>query len=464
MQFNSTVFIFFFLPVVVLVHVLLHRNNLRNVWLFLASVLFFCWCSESNFFFVILYAIVNYALVQFIANKPKQKFRLVVGVCFDVAVLFVFKYLNFAISISNRFLGSEFAVLELFQPVGISFVTFTAIAYIVDIYRGNAISLKNPIEFFLYLFLFPKVAQGPIVRFSNLQNELKNRTCSTDEFVGGVKRFVIGLAKKCLIADVLGKSVDLVFDSLNNGIAIDTAWIGILFYMFQIYYDFSGYTDMAIGVGKMLGFTLPENFDAPYRSKSVSEFWNRWHMTLGRWFKDYIYIPLGGNRKGNIRTILNLAVVWLVTGIWHGAAFNYILWGMYYGAIIIFEKQINKRSWYLKIPVGIKWACTFICVMFGWVLFRASSVEQIVLYFKTMFGMREMVGFYTSAYFFDLPGVLALIAGVLISLPKPKFLASLSDRSLIVHFIENIGIALLFLISVLFMVNSTYNAFIYFQF
>ena len=465
MQFNSNLVIFYFLPVVLLVHALLPDTRKRNLWLLGVSVLFFAWGSMESLGFLAVYGLVNYGFVRMIAANPQRKALLAAAVMADVAVLFLFKYLNFTLKISDRLLGTDFPTVQLFQPMGISFLTFTAIAYVVDVYRGTAPVLTRPTDFFLYLFFFPRAGQGPIIRHSDMTSRLHSRSISSADFIAGLRRFIVGFGKKVLIADILGKTVDMIFGALSGGISPATAWLGILFYTFQIYYDFSGYTDMAIGIGRMLGFTLPENFDAPYHSKSVSEFWNRWHMTLGRWFKDYIYIPLGGNRKGKLRQIFNLAVVWMTTGIWHGAEVHYILWGIYYGALIILEKQIMDKAWYQAIPQPCKWLLTFLLTVLGWTIFRAGSVGQLILYWKAMLGIANFpVHIYSFDYLFDAPGLLAFAAGVLFALPVPKVLKKAGERSEAMYLLQNILLVLLFGVSVVFMVNSTYNSFIYFQF
>lgn len=465
MQFNSTIFIFFFLPVVILIHTLLRKNNVRNVWLLLTSFLFYGWCNTRGLLFLVIYGLINYCIAWIASTHPKKKLWMICGVCIDVAVLFVFKYFNFSASTVNQLLGTSLPMIDLFMPMGISFVTFTAIAYLVDVYKGQAVAPASVLDFLLYLSFFPKAAQGPITRYGQMDQSLESRRCSFPMFMEGFKRFIIGLAKKCLIADVLGKCVDQIFSNLQIGISCETAWIGILFYTFQIFYDFSGYTDMAIGIGKMLGFTLPENFDTPYLSKSVSEFWRRWHITLGLWFRNYIYIPLGGNRKGTLRTVINLAVVWLVTGIWHGASFNYILWGIYYGILVITEKLVSKQKWYTSIPQILKWAMTFFIVIIGWVMFRSATLEQMTLYFKTMFGMSDTRNYiYGLGYYIDIPSLIAFVCAIILALPRPKSLVNLSQRSNIAYCLYNICLLVLFFAAVIFMVNSTYSSFIYFQF
>lgn len=465
MTFNSTFFLFLFLPVTLLVHTLLPKVSLKNKWLLFASLFFYGWCNFEGCLFLIVYGLANYGLARLISCYPGKKAPIVFGVLADVAVLFFFKYFNFSASVLNRFLGTGIPAIHVFQPLGISFVTFTAISYVVDVYRGTAGEIPTLSDFYLYLSLFPKAAQGPITRYSQLSQQLRQRKCSLADFSSGMKRFMAGFGKKCLIADVLGKSADAVFNGITDGLLPSIAWLGLLYYAFQIFYDFSGYTDMAIGIGQMLGLTLPENFDNPYLSKSVSEFWRRWHMTLGQWFRNYIYIPMGGNRKGTLRTIFNLSVVWFVTGIWHGADLNYILWGVYYGILVIFEKLVSRKNWYLKIPGLLKWAFTFFATLMGWVIFRTSSISQLVTYLITLFGLQEAPMYaYGLRYFFDPPSLLALVAAILLALPRPKALTGLTERSVPAYVLYDLWLAVMFILAVVFMINSTYSAFIYFQF
>lgn len=467
MQFNSTLFLFFVFPITILIHLLLRKPRLQNIWLLLVSMVFFGWCSPKGLLFLVIYAVCNYIIAQLLlkASLRQRTILLCLGIVLDLGILFVYKYFNFAVSVSNRFLGTQLGLLEFIQPMGISFLTFTTIAYVVDIYRGKAAPLTNFLDFLLYLSFFPKAAQGPITRVQDFSGALLTRSVSFGDITDGLQRFIIGLAKKCLIADVLGASVDLVFSNLYSGISAATAWIGILYYTLQIYYDFSGYTDMAIGIAKMIGFFLPENFHAPYRSTSVSEFWRRWHMTLGSWFKDYLYIPLGGNRKGTIRTFVNLGIVWMATGIWHGAAFNYIFWGIYYGILIMAEKAISNTRFYKGMPKFIKWSYTFIAVVFGWIFFRCESMHKVVQYLFAMFGLTaNQTVMYGAGYFFDLPSLLAFVPGLILLLPWKNWLHPLEERYAFVYWVKNLALVLLLMLAVVFMVNSSYTSFIYFQF
>ncbi len=470
MVFNSIIFVSVFLPLTVGVHALLYKwNTARNLWLVALSFLFYGWCNTKMALFLAVFGLANYWFGRLMAScdhKSAKNLVLIPSLIFNIGYLFVCKYLNFSISVTNRIFGTELSPFEsLLVPLGISFLVFTAISYLVDIYKEKCKPITNIIDYFLYISFFPKISQGPITACTDMQNDLKNRTVSLDNFTAGLRRFCFGLAKKVLIADTIGKSVDMVFDNLAGGISVGTAWLGILCYAFQIYYDFSGYTDMAIGIGKMLGFSLPENFDFPYLSRSVSEFWRRWHMTLGRWYKNYIYIPMGGNRCSTLRVIFNLAVVWFLTGLWHGASFNYILWGVYFGIFVIAEKFITKLKFYNKIPSVLKWASTFfICVM-GWILFRSADMSTVLLYLKSMFGLIDSgTVIYGLGYYFDSLVFIALGLSVLLTLPRPKILTDLRNKHLAVSVVYDALTIAIFVITFIFMVNSTYNAFIYFQF
>ncbi len=463
MIFNSIIFIQIFLPVTISVNFLFRKNvKLQNVWLLAASFLFYGWCNIKILLFLCAFCLVNYGfsiLISRIKNRPK-KALLILGVSLNVFCLFLVKYLNFSIEITNKLFGTAISPFEnLLVPIGISFLVFTSISYLVDIYNSKVEVITNPIDSFLYFSFFPKVSQGPITVCSEIKPNLESRNVTLEDFSNGLRRFCCGLAKKVLLADILGKAVDGVFGSMDSGITTLTAWATLLSYTFQIYFDFSGYTDMAIGIGKMLGFNLPENFDFPYISKSVSEFWRRWHMTLGRWYRNYIYIPLGGNRCSTARMIFNLSVVWFLTGLWHGAAVNYILWGLYFGVFVIIEKFVSKKNWYIKIPTFVKWLATFFIVVMGWLLFRAGNISQIFVYLKALFGIGNTGNaVYSFGYYYDILTCIIFAVSALFSFPlfkvKGKYGKILSD----------IGIVIIFILSIIFMVNSTYTSFIYFQF
>lgn len=470
MVFNSVAFMYYFLPVVIGVFFLVKPwPRLQNLWLLAASFLFYGWCNGRYLAFLAAFGLVNYGIARCLGywtekgKEAARKWTLFLGVSLNLLCLFAVKYLNFSIGIANRLLGGGLAEAEaLFVPLGISFLVFSMISYLADISRNRIVPLKDLTDHFLYVSFFSKVSQGPIARCGEFQ---RAREITLEQLSGGFRRFAFGLAKKVLIADVLGASVDLIFQDASAGIPTAVAWTGMVCYTFQIYFDFSGYTDMAIGLGSIFGFHLPENFDSPYLSRSVSEFWRRWHMTLGTWFREYVYIPMGGNRKGLLRTCINLAVVWLLTGIWHGAAFTYILWGISMGTIIIFEKLVGKSKWYSSIPSGVKWLGTFFAIMLSWVLFRSNGIGSALRYILMLFGIGDNPdAVYGVRYYLDNGTLLALVSGAVLCAPLPDKMRDWMKNTNSGLLVSN-GMALVLLsLALLFMVNSTYNAFIYFQF
>lgn len=470
MSFNSVIFLFFFLPIVLIGSVLLQKKPvLKKTWLLLASFVFYGYCNTRILLFLLVYGLVHYLfgclLNTYRDRKTTKIFLLISGILLNVFCLFYVKYLNYSISLGNLLFGTAFpAVANIIAPLGISFLCFSMIAYLVDIYRDKTVALRNPVDFYLYLSFFPKISQGPITRLEDMAGISQGgERVSVTSFSDGLRRFIAGFGKKVLIADILGSAVDTVWANIPFGLSAATAWMGILCYTLQIYYDFSGYTDMAIGIGKMLGFSLPENFDFPYLSKSISEFWRRWHMTLGRWFKEYIYFPLGGSRGSLLRTVINLSVVWLFTGIWHGAATHYVLWGIYFGCFVILEKFIGKTTWYQKIPGICKWAGTFFFVMMGWVIFRSNNLSEMMTFFNLLVTGCD-TAIYGFGYFFDNSVYISLIIGVVLTFPRPKkWIASISDNS-VVAIMKNLLLLSVLLFSIFFMLNSTYQSFIYFQF
>lgn len=469
MTFNSVVFLFLFLPAVLLGNVLMAgKLQMRKYYLTLASFLFYGWCNTRILLFLIVFGLVHYWLGRLLdccaERQEAKKLILLPGIALDILCLFFTKYLNYAISLGNSLLGMRISLVSnLLVPLGISFLCFSMIAYQVDVYQKKAPAFRSMVDFFLYLSFFPKVSQGPIARHDTFAEDLLGKRVSLDTFTDGLRRFIAGLGKKVLLADVLGSSVDLIYGNLATGITAGTAWLGILCYTLQIYYDFSGYTDMAIGIGKMLGFRLPENFQKPYLSKSVSEFWRRWHITLGMWFREYVYIPMGGNRRGFWRTLVNLLAVWLLTGIWHGASTHFVVWGIYFGCFVILEKCISPKAWYQKIPVFVRWLATFLIVMMGWVIFRSGSMSEAMLYFKAlMVGSGQ--GFFKLGYYFDLSVYLAIGVGIVLTLPQPRVQVNSKALSGTLLAARDVWLLLVLLTSIVFMMNSTYQSFIYFQF
>ena len=354
---------------------------------------------------------------------------------------------------------------QLALPIGISFFTFQALSYIIDIYRGDAEVARTPLQACIYLMFFPQLIAGPIIRYKSIANEIAVRRENIDDFSDGIGRLIIGIGKKVLIANVLGETADLIFSGiLEESVAL--YWLGAFSYMLQIYYDFSGYSDMAIGLGRMFGFHFKENFNYPYISKSITEFWRRWHISLGTWFKDYIYIPLGGSRVNKGRLISNLLIVWLLTGIWHGANWTFVVWGIYYFVFLTVEK-IGKRQ-IEKIPEGIRYIMTILIVLVGWIIFRSDSIGNAVIYIQKMIGLKNTVVVNNISYLYFKENVVILLIGIIFSFPLSKKLReSLEKYSVGKYFFEFgkcLGLAIILMFSISFLVKGAYNPFIYFNF
>lgn len=387
MVFSSLTFLFFgFLPLTLIIYYLVPKK-LKNLVILISGLIFYAWGEPIYVLAMIASTFIDYTAGRIIArydDKPKIRLAcLIVSIVMNLGLLGTFKYLGFLINSANAWFGLEIPNPDLPLPIGISFFTFQSMSYTIDLYRRNIKVQKNAVSFLAFVTLFPQIVAGPIVRYEDIQNEIDERTVSEKMIGGGISRFITGLGKKVLIANNIGalwtQIKELDYSSLSAG----TAWLGILAFTFQIYFDFSGYSDMAIGLGKMMGFNFPENFNYPYMSKSISEFWRRWHITLGAWFRSYVYIPLGGNRKGLPRTVINLLITWVVTGIWHGASWNFMLWGLYFGILIIIERLFLGKI-LEKIPPFFSWLYTFVLVVFGWIMF--DGVAPGTTSFGDMFG------------------------------------------------------------------------------
>jgi alginate O-acetyltransferase complex protein AlgI len=485
MVFCSPLFLFLFLPLVLAINFVLPPRG-RNVWLLLMSLLFYAW-GERAFTAVMLISILfNYSLVlaaEPLRRRGRQTLVITVAVVVNLALLVVFKYANFLCDNLNVLLVhlhlDPIQLKPIHLPIGISFFTFHALSYVVDVYRGRTPAQKNPIDFGLYITLFPQLVAGPIVRYSDIARQLSRRRITESLFAQGVRRFVSGLAKKMLIANTVGAVADRVFGLPSDQLSMAVAWLGAVCYMAQIYFDFSGYSDMAIGLAAMLGFTFKENFEHPYISQSITEFWRRWHISLSTWFRDYLYIPLGGNRVGPVRLGLNLLTVFLLCGLWHGASWTFLIWGLYHGLFLILERGplggLLDRLW-----VPLRHAYALLVVLVGWVFFRATTIESAGCILNAMIG-RVHPGLFTP-YVGELllPDVaLALAAAVLFSCPVARWFAILQRRLLFLvrhtHLRWNVirgtfltadlvTFALLLVASYAEVAATTYNPFIYFRF
>ena len=389
MLFSSTVFIFLFLPAVLIGYYLLLRGmKARNALLLAASLVFYAWGEPVYVLLMLLSIAVNYAFGRLLERREHSKTLLVAAVIFNLGLLFYFKYLNFTVDNLNALLGTRLSVPRLALPIGISFFTFQAMSYVIDVYRGTAPVQRNVLSLGLYISFFPQLIAGPIVRYNSIAAQIEERRVTPEDFQAGVCRFIEGFAKKIILANNLSLAAERAFALAGAGeISTAMAWLGSLAYTFQIFFDFSGYSDMAIGLGRMFGFRFEENFRYPYLSRSVSEFWNRWHISLGRWFRDYVYFPLGGSRVDRGKLLRNLFVVWLLTGVWHGAAWQFIVWGLGYGLIISLEKLTGfPRSCRSKLLSGAYALCTFLIVNAGWVLFGAQDLPAALLQLRAMLG------------------------------------------------------------------------------
>jgi len=388
MLFSSLIFLYIFLPVTLLLYYFTPRS-FRNYLLFVVSIIFFAWGGVSYSFLLIFSILFNYLIGLAIGKRPGKRAWLILGITLNLLLLVTFKYANFIIDNLN----AVFSWLSLpainnpaiLLPIGISFYTFQALSYLVDVYRKTCDPQKNFFNLGLYISLFPQLIAGPIVRYHDIQAQLKSRTHTLDKFRSGVLRFALGFGKKVIIANTMASMVDEIFKNAPEGLSPALSWIGILAYSMQIYYDFSGYSDMAIGLGRMFGFEILENFNFPYISRSIKEFWRRWHISLSNWFRDYLYIPLGGNRISRKRTVINLLIVFFVTGFWHGASWNFLAWGLVHGFFLVLERTSFSRL-LNRLPAFLQHSYTWIIVLASWVLFRADTLEYAIGYYGSMMG------------------------------------------------------------------------------
>lgn len=468
MVFSSTVFLFSFLPAVLLIYYIVPRRA-KNITLLFFSLLFYWWNKPSYIFLIILSITINYLGGILLNRARSRKVRRTELICIltaNIILLTIFKYTDFIITTVNQLTHGSIALTNIILPVGISFYTFQGMSYIIDIYKNTCSCCKNPLDTALYISLFPQLVAGPIVKYNEIHNQINTRHITITDFSDGIIRFIIGLSKKVLIANVLGETADDIFNSSPQGIDTPAAWIGIICYTFQIYYDFSGYSDMAIGLGKMFGFTFPENFNYPYISKSVTEFWRRWHISLSTWFRDYIYIPLGGSRKGNAS--LHILIVFFITGLWHGASWNFVIWGMWYGVLLVLEKPIMKLSFYKKIPSFFKWALTMLIVIIGWVFFRAETLPAAWAYIMSMAGIGNVSqesAHFSYIYYLDRRLIFSLVCAGLCGIPLWKMLfTKFAANNIWARIVQLILVFILFSICIIYITNNVYNPFIYFQF
>ncbi len=471
MVFSSVIFLFRFLPIFMLCY-FAAPQRIRNVILLLGSLFFYAW-GEPVYVVLMLFSTVS----DYIHGRLIERYRgrrratgiLISSIIINLALLGFFKYADFLIQAVNAAAGTTIPLLKLPLPIGISFYTFQTMSYTIDVYRGEAKVQKNLLDFGVFVTMFPQLIAGPIVKYRHIEDKLHNRSVDVEAVSYGLKRFVAGLAKKVLIANNVGELWTEI-SAMNYGeMSVAMAWLGVLAYAFQIYFDFSGYSDMAIGLGACMGFHFPENFNYPYISASITEFWRRWHISLGSWFREYVYIPLGGNRKGFVRQLVNILIVWLLTGIWHGAGWNFLLWGLWFAAFLILEKAFwGKALSHLPKLVGHVYAC--IVVLVGWVLFAVEETDKIAGYLKAMFGMNG-AGLYSSQSLY-LGGEYVVLLAIAVAAATPlwsrfvKWLKGMgTGYSIALYRLgEKVFPAILLLMSIAYIVEASYNPFLYFRF
>ncbi len=469
MLFSSITFLFLFLPVVMAVYYMV-PGRAKNIVLLIASLFFYAWGEPVYVVLMILSILFNYFCGRDIQENAedsrKAKLSLVFAVTVNVLILGFFKYYGFILDTVNSILPTDIPYRELPLPVGISFYTFQAISYLVDIYRKKAQPQKNILYFALYISMFPQLIAGPIVRYEDIEAQLKNRKISIRRLGQGAVFFIIGLAKKVIIANTAGSVFDQIAGVPASSLSMLTAWLGAFSYAFQIYFDFSGYSDMALGLGKMFGFEFKKNFDYPYISESITEFWRRWHISLSTWFREYVYIPLGGNRCSVSRNIFNLMVVWTLTGMWHGAAWNFIAWGVYYGVILVMEKYMWGAS-LDRLPGAVRHIYTIILVLIGWVFFFSPSLGYALRYLVSMVGGGAGIIDSKGTFLLFTHWLLYLLAvlgssalGLRLVNAVPRMIRNEKAKAAAAVIIY-MGI---FVISVAFLVTDTFNPFLYFRF
>lgn len=456
MVFSSEIFLFIFLPITIAAYFL--SGRFKNIVLLAASLIFYAWGEPVYILLMLVSIISNYLFGRIVGKVHTPAIRQVVLVLtciINLAFLGVYKYAGFVVANLNS-LGFAIADPGIDLPIGISFYTFQSMSYVIDVYKGKVSPQRNVLKLGLYISMFPQLIAGPIVRYCDVEREINNRHTTLEDFYEGSKRFMFGFSKKILIADMVSKIADTAFSM--DGISANMAWMGIIAYSIQIYFDFSGYSDMAIGLGRIFGFHFLENFDYPYISKSIREFWRRWHMSLGGWFRDYVYIPLGGSRCAEIRVYLNLLVVFFLTGLWHGASWNFVVWGIWYAIFLIGERFLEKRYSKVRIPRTLKYLYTCLVIMIGWVFFRAETCGAALNYIRAMFSFRFD---HAPAINISLECTTMLVMGIILSMPVYRICHERIKFSKVLFDVFAIAC---FALSILYMVGNGFSPFLYFRF
>ena len=471
MVFSSTLFLFRFIPIIMILY-FLTPGRTKNVLLLLGSLIFYAW-GEPIYVLLMLFSTVSDYLHGRAIGKARSKMIkqifLVSSIIVNLGVLGFFKYADFLVGTINQLTGSQIPLMNLPLPIGISFYTFQTMSYSIDLYRGNAKVQKNLLDFAVFVTMFPQLIAGPIVKYVDVEKNLRDRKPDLLQIHYGVRRFIFGLAKKVLLANNIGLVWTTISARDYSTISAMSAWIGILAFAFQIYFDFSGYSDMAIGLGACFGFHFPENFNYPYISRSITEFWRRWHMTLSSWFKEYVYIPLGGNRKGLGRQLVNILIVWTLTGIWHGAGWNFLMWGLWFAFWLIMEKLFLKKL-LGALPGIVANIYTMLIVLFGWVFFAIENGTQAWNYLKIMLGMGSAGWVQNAALFDGVENILLFVVAVIGSTPVFAWIGRKMAKSTTGwgiaqwRFLDKLIPAILLIASIAYIVDATYNPFLYFRF
>lgn len=466
MVFSSAIFIFLFLPLVFLFYFIVPKNT-KNSVLLIFSIIFYLFGGPKYLLLLMSVVLINYTGAIIINKSENKKLFLIITITLNLLILFYFKYTGFFLENINSLLGLSIKIPKIILPIGISFYTFQAMSYTIDVYRKKVKLQKNFLTLLLYVSLFPQLVAGPIVRYETIEKELKMRRTTFNDVEYGIRRFILGLAKKVIIANQLGLLADTIFTS--NNLTFIIAFLGGLSYMFQIYFDFSAYSDMAIGIGRIFGFKFLENFNFPYISKSITEFWRRWHISLSSWFKDYVYIPLGGNKKGIKRQIINMLIVWLLTGFWHGAEWNFIIWGLYYFIFLVLEKYV-LRNILKKLPSFILHIYTLFIIYMGWIIFRCDNLSKLSSYLKSLFTFKidsislSQLSVYIESYWMYF--ILAFIFQMPVYYKIIEYIDKIKNQRIktcliILHYLFLIGT---FIVTIMFIAHAGYNPFIYFRF
>ncbi|MBQ6542019.1 MAG: MBOAT family protein [Lachnospiraceae bacterium] len=482
MVFSSIVFLVCFLPTTIILYYIVPSIKWKNLLLLISSLLFYAWGEPIYVLLMIASIIANYFFGRLIHSLKQKGARgvartfLLFALLFNLGLLLYFKYFNFLIDVFNKISSLHISIKEIALPIGISFFTFQGMSYVIDVWRDNpknaeeSVVQKNIIDLAMYIAMFPQLIAGPIVRYHDIRRFLRERRHSFDQFSRGIEVFVYGLAKKVLIANTLGQTVDAIMISNVNYINAPIAWLGTICYSLQLFFDFYGYSQMAIGLGKMFGFEFQKNFDYPYSSFSITDFWRRWHISLSQWFRDYLYIPLGGSRKGNV--YFNLLIVFIATGVWHGAGFGFLIWGLWHSLFVILERFIrNHHLIRIRIPKVLKWFYTMFVVLIGWTLFKLVDLRAFIYYFEIMFGIvRPTFVSMTLRYYLDARTVFMLIAATLCCIPWQRIISSrfkINGKKTLVfstQIVRRVFVIVLLVLCYLFISNSKYNPFIYFRF